>query len=64
MVIIPMAAILGVHTRKLGTHEKEVLLIMTLLSERKDSAAMKDRCRIERGRLRVSAAAICGLISG
>ena len=35
-VIIPMAAILWVHNQKLGSHEKEVLRIMTLLSERKD----------------------------
>ena len=35
-VIIPMAAILWVHNQKLGGHEKEVLRIMTLLSERKD----------------------------
>jgi len=35
-VIIPMAAILWVHNQKLGAHEKEVLRIMTLLSERKD----------------------------
>ena len=35
-VIIPMAAILWVHNQKLSSHEKEVLRIMTLLSERKD----------------------------
>lgn len=35
-VIIPMAAIIWVHNQKLGTHEKEVLRIVTLLSERKD----------------------------
>ena len=35
-VIIPMAAILWVHNQKLGSHEKEVLRIVTLLSERKD----------------------------
>ena len=35
-VIIPIAAILWVHNQKLGAHEKEVLRIMTLLSERKD----------------------------
>ena len=35
-VIISMAAILWVHNQKLGAHEKEVLRIMTLLSERKD----------------------------
>ena len=35
-VIIPMAAILWVHNQKLSAHEKEVLRIMTLLSERKD----------------------------
>jgi hypothetical protein len=31
-----MAAILWVHNQKLSSHEKEVLRIMTLLSERKD----------------------------
>ena len=35
-VIIPMAAMLWVHNQKIGSHEKEVLRIMTLLSERKD----------------------------
>ena len=35
-VIIPVAAVLWVHNQKLGSHEKEVLLIMTLLAERKD----------------------------
>ena len=35
-VIIPMAAMLWVHNQKIGAHEKEVLRIMTLLSERKD----------------------------
>ena len=35
-VIIRMAAILWVHNQKLGSHEKEVRRIMTLLSERKD----------------------------
>jgi RNAse (barnase) inhibitor barstar len=35
-VIIPMAAVLWVHTQKIGNHEKDVLRIMTLLSERKD----------------------------
>jgi RNAse (barnase) inhibitor barstar len=35
-VIIPMAAVLWVHNQKIGGHEKEVLRIMTLLSERKD----------------------------
>ena len=35
-VIIPMVAVLWVHNQKIGSHEKEVLRIMTLLSERKD----------------------------
>lgn len=35
-VIIPMGAVLWVHNQKIGSHEKEVLRIMTLLSERKD----------------------------
>jgi len=35
-VIIPVAAVLWVHNQKLGSHEKEVLRIMTLLAERKD----------------------------
>ena len=35
-VIIPMAAVLWVHNQKIGSHEKDVLRIMTLLSERKD----------------------------
>ena len=35
-VIIPMVAMLWVHNQKIGSHEKEVLRIMTLLSERKD----------------------------
>jgi len=35
-VIIPMSAMLWVHNQKIGSHEKEVLRIMTLLSERKD----------------------------
>ena len=35
-IIIPMAAVLWVHNQKIGGHEKEVLRIMTLLSERKD----------------------------
>jgi hypothetical protein len=32
-VIIPMVAMLWVHNQKIGAHEKEVLRIMTLLSE-------------------------------
>ena len=35
-VIIPMAAMLWVHNQKVVSNEKEVLRIMTLLSERKD----------------------------
>ena len=35
-VIIPMAAMLWVHDQKIGSHEKEVLRIVTLLSERKE----------------------------
>jgi RNAse (barnase) inhibitor barstar len=49
-VIIPMAAMLWVHNQKLGSHEKEVLRIMTLLSERKeqrdeDRAELKEALR-------------------
>ena len=35
-VIIPMGAVLWVHNQKLGSHEKEVLRVITLLAERKD----------------------------
>ena len=49
-VIIPMAAMLWVHNQKIGSHEKEVLRIMTLLSERKeqrdeDRAELKEALR-------------------
>jgi len=49
-VIIPMAAMLWVHNQKIGAHEKEVLRIMTLLSERKeqrdeDRAELKEALR-------------------
>ena len=49
-VIIPMAAMLWVHDQKLGTHDKEVLRIMTLLAERKeqrdeDRAELKEALR-------------------
>jgi RNAse (barnase) inhibitor barstar len=49
-VIIPMAAILWVHNQKIGAHDKEVLRIMTLLSERKeqrdeDRAELKEALR-------------------
>jgi hypothetical protein len=35
-VIIPMAAVLWVHNQKLAAQDREVLRIITLLSERKD----------------------------
>lgn len=49
-VIIPMAAMLWVHDQKIGSHEKEVLRIVTLLSERKeqrdeDRAELKEALR-------------------
>jgi hypothetical protein len=45
-----MAAILWVHNQKIGAHDKEVLRIMTLLSERKeqrdeDRAELKEALR-------------------
>ena len=53
-VIIPVAAVLWVHNQKLGSHEKEVLRIMTLLAERKDQrdedrAELKEALRSARG---------------
>ena len=49
-VIIPIVAMLWVHNQKIGSHEKEVLRILTLLSERKhqrdeDRAELKDALR-------------------
>ena len=49
-VIIPIAAVLWVHNQKLAAHDREVLRIVTLLSERKeqrdeDHAELNDALR-------------------